>query len=141
MAFRSCWPTALKPKIPFPPLPSITSRPGILVADTSCSIVAITSRLCQSWPTILDPQPGPREGFAAAASEAGALKECKFYDFSLDPEEIRLATLEVLRGIDRPRAIFAASNIAGKGIIPAIQDQGLRIPGDVALLVMDDFEA
>jgi LacI family transcriptional regulator len=82
-----------------------------------------------------------REGFAAAASEAGALKECKFYDFSLDPEEIRVATLEFLRGTDRPRAIFAASNIAGKGIIPAIQDQGLKIPGDVALLVMDDFEA
>ena len=30
-----------------------------------------------------------REGFAVAAREAGAMAECSFYDFSLDPEEIR----------------------------------------------------
>ena len=41
----------------------------------------------------------------------------------------------------RPQAIFAASNIAAKGVIPAIQALGLRIPEDIALLVMDDFEA
>ena len=82
-----------------------------------------------------------REGFVQAAKEAGALKRCSFYDFSLDPEEIRVATLEILRHGKRPRAIFAASNIAGKGIIPALQEAGLRIPDDVALLVMDDFEA
>ena len=82
-----------------------------------------------------------REGFVQAAKEAGALKRCSFYDFSLDPEEIRASTLEVLRRGKRPRAIFAASNIAGKGIIPALQEAGLRIPDDVALLVMDDFEA
>jgi LacI family transcriptional regulator len=82
-----------------------------------------------------------REGFVQAAKEAGALKRCSFYDFSLDPEEIRVSTLEILRYGKRPRAIFAASNIAGKGIIPALQEAGLRIPDDVALLVMDDFEA
>jgi LacI family transcriptional regulator len=82
-----------------------------------------------------------REGFALAAREAGALSECSFYDFSLDPEEIRRSTLAILRSARRPRAFFAASNIAGKGIIPAIQDEGLKIPGDVGLLVMDDFEA
>ena len=69
------------------------------------------------------------------------MSECSFYDFSLDPEEIRHSTLEILRSARRPRAFFAASNIAGKGIIPAIQDEGLKIPTDVALLVMDDFEA
>jgi LacI family transcriptional regulator len=82
-----------------------------------------------------------REGFAAAAREAGAMEECSFYDFSLDPEEIRLSTLEILRGTQRPRAFFAASNIAGKGIVPAIQEHRLKIPGDIALLIMDDFEA
>ena len=77
-----------------------------------------------------------REGFALAAREAGALSECSFYDFSLDPEEIRHSTREILRSARRPRAFFAASNIAGKGIIPAIQDEGLNdtdgrsTPGD-----------
>src|SRR5882724_6962571 len=82
-----------------------------------------------------------REGFEAAAREARALESCSFYDFSLDPDEVRLSTLEILRGARRPRAFFAASNLAGKGIIPAVQDLGLRIPEDVAILVMDDFEA
>lgn len=82
-----------------------------------------------------------REGFVAAAREAGALETCSFYDFSLDPEEIRLSTVAILRGAERPRAFFAASNIAGKGIIPAVQDLRLKIPEDVAILVMDDFEA
>ena len=82
-----------------------------------------------------------REGFVKAAKEAGFLKRCRFYDFSLDPEEIRASTLAFLRKGKPPRAIFAASNIAGKGIIPALQHAGLRIPDDVALLVMDDFEA
>lgn len=82
-----------------------------------------------------------RQGFVQAAREAGALKRCSFYDFSLDPEEIRASTLKFLRKGTRPRAIFAASNIAGKGIIPALQEAGLRVPEDVALLVMDDFEA
>jgi len=82
-----------------------------------------------------------REGFVAAARAARALGTCSFYDFSLDPEEIRLSTLGILRRADRPRALFAASNVAGKGIIPAVQDLGLRIPEDIAILVMDDFEA
>jgi LacI family transcriptional regulator len=82
-----------------------------------------------------------REGFVAAARAARALESCSFYDLSLDPDEVRLSTLEILRGARRPRAFFAASNIAGKGIIPAVQDLGLRIPEDVAILVMDDFEA
>ena len=82
-----------------------------------------------------------REGFVQAATEAGALRRCRFYDFSLDPEEIRAATVAFLRKGKPPRAIFAASNIAGKGVIPALQELGLRVPEDVALLVMDDFEA
>jgi LacI family transcriptional regulator, galactose operon repressor len=82
-----------------------------------------------------------REGFAAAAREAGALGACRFHDFSLDPDDIRVGMLEVLDKPNRPRAIFAASNIGGKGAIPAIQELELKIPEEVALLIMDDFEA
>jgi LacI family transcriptional regulator len=81
------------------------------------------------------------EGFLAAAREVRALKYCRSYQLSLDPQEIRATSLEILSGKDRPQAIYAASNIAAKGVIPAIQSLGLRIPDDIALLVMDDFEA
>jgi LacI family transcriptional regulator len=81
-----------------------------------------------------------REGFFDAARAAGALELCPCYELSLDPVEIRERARRILDG-SRPQAIFAASNIAAKGAIPAIQALGLRIPEDIALLVMDDFEA
>ncbi|TMJ37774.1 MAG: LacI family transcriptional regulator [Alphaproteobacteria bacterium] len=82
-----------------------------------------------------------RKGFLAAAREAGTAELCPSYEFSLDPEDIRATSLEILARKDRPQAIYAASNIAAKGVIPAIQALGLRVPDDIALLVMDDFEA
>lgn len=82
-----------------------------------------------------------REGFLDAARAAGALDQCQFYELSLLPDEVRKSTLKILGGGNRPDAIFAASNVAAKGIIPAAQSLGVRIPEDVALLVMDDFEA
>jgi len=82
-----------------------------------------------------------REGFLDAARAHGALDLCSTYELSLDPVEIRESACRILSGASRPQAIFAASNVAAKGAIPAIQSVGLRIPEDIALLVMDDFEA
>jgi DNA-binding LacI/PurR family transcriptional regulator len=76
-----------------------------------------------------------------AAREIGASDRCQSYEMSLDPGEIREATLRILSKTKRPEAIFAASNIVAKGVIPAIQRLGLRVPEDIGLLVMDDFEA
>ena len=82
-----------------------------------------------------------REGFLDAARAAGVVELCTSYELSLDTDEIRQVAQRILVGATRPQAIFAASNIAAKGVIPAIQNVGLRIPEDIALLVMDDFEA
>ena len=82
-----------------------------------------------------------REGFLDAARAHGVLDLCSTYELSLDPIEIRESARRILASSARAQAIFAASNIAAKGLIPAIQSVGLRIPEDIALLVMDDFEA
>jgi LacI family transcriptional regulator len=81
------------------------------------------------------------QGFMEAARQAGVSDRCQSYEMSLDPNEIREMTLRILSGKKRPEAIFAASNLVAKGVIPAIQNLGLRIPADLGLLVMDDFEA
>ena len=81
------------------------------------------------------------EGFLQAAREAKVADHCQSYELSLEPVEIRQETLRILKSRHRPQAIFAASNIAAKGVIPAIQSLGLRVPADLGLLVMDDFEA
>jgi LacI family transcriptional regulator len=81
------------------------------------------------------------QGFMEAARDVAASDRCQSYEMSLDPSEIRESTMRILSGGKRPEAIFAASNIVAKGVIPAIQSLGLRIPDDLGLLVMDDFEA
>jgi LacI family transcriptional regulator len=81
------------------------------------------------------------QGFVMAARERGLADRCDSFEMSLDPSDIREATLRLLNGPKRPEAIFAASNVAAKGVIPAIQAAGLRIPDDIGLLVMDDFDA
>ena len=98
--------------------------------------VAFFGHAHEHW--ILDQR---RDGFLEAAREAGTTELCQTYELSLDPEEVHQATLRILGDGNRVDAIFAASNIAAKGAIPAIQSLGLRIPEDIGLLVMDDFEA
>lgn len=48
------------------------------------------------------------------------------------------ATRELLALEERPTAIFAANDIMAMGAIYAIQDAGLEIPGDVAIVGFDD---
>jgi len=81
------------------------------------------------------------EGFLEAARQAGRAALCQSYEVRLDPEDIKTRAMKILDRKRRPHAIFASSNIAAKGIIAAIQALGLRVPEDVALMVMDDFEA
>ena len=39
----------------------------------------------------------------------------------------------------RPTAIFAANNLIGIGALKAIQDAGLRVPEDIAMVTFDDL--
>jgi DNA-binding LacI/PurR family transcriptional regulator len=48
------------------------------------------------------------------------------------------ATRELLALAERPSAIFAASDMMALGAIYAIQDSGLRVPQDIALVGYDD---
>ncbi len=81
------------------------------------------------------------DGFLKAAKEARVSRLCRAHELSLEPEEIRKSALKILGEKKLPHAIFAANNLVAKGVVPVLQDLGLRIPDDIGLLVMDDFEA
>jgi LacI family transcriptional regulator len=49
--------------------------------------------------------------------------------------------LELLGFSDRPRAIFAMSDLQAIGVLRAARQLGLRVPQDVAVLGFDDIEA
>ncbi|AQZ60563.1 LacI family transcriptional regulator [[Actinomadura] parvosata subsp. kistnae] len=46
--------------------------------------------------------------------------------------------LDMLRGPDRPTAVFAANNVLAEGVWRAIGELGLRVPGDISLVAFDD---
>jgi LacI family transcriptional regulator len=40
----------------------------------------------------------------------------------------------------RPTAVFASNNLTAVGAVKAIREQGLAVPGDIALVSFDDIE-
>jgi LacI family transcriptional regulator len=48
--------------------------------------------------------------------------------------------LPLLQSRERPTALFACNNQLGLGALSAIQQAGLRIPQDIALIIFDDLE-
>jgi LacI family transcriptional regulator len=81
------------------------------------------------------------DGFQSVLREAGA---------SMPPETIksafyaheasRQAAYDLLTMPDRPRAIFAASDVQALSIIKVARQLGVRIPQDVALVGFDDVD-
>src|SRR5712691_292763 len=59
---------------------------------------------------------------------------------AIDPNAARDATLGLLALPDPPSAIFAVNSIAVVGVVEAAREQGLEIPGDLALVCFDDIE-
>lgn len=49
------------------------------------------------------------------------------------------AALELLRRPDRPTAIFAGHSLVLLGVMKAMAELGLRCPGDLSLIAIDDF--
>ena len=49
------------------------------------------------------------------------------------------AARELLAQKVRPRAIVAANNLMGMGVLKAIKDGGLRIPDDIVLVIFDEI--
>jgi DNA-binding LacI/PurR family transcriptional regulator len=50
------------------------------------------------------------------------------------------STLRLLREPNPPTAIFALSNMMALGVLNAVQEVGLRVPEDISVLSIDDFD-
>jgi len=79
-------------------------------------------------------------GFSRAMQDAGLpVPRVLFEDFSLEAGHD--LTLLVMAEQPRPSAIFAANNFLAIGTQHALDELGLRIPDDVALVGLDDLPA
>ncbi|WP_327590834.1 LacI family transcriptional regulator [Nonomuraea sp. NBC_00507] len=55
-----------------------------------------------------------------------------------DVADARRRALDMLRGPDRPTAVFAANNVLAEGVWRSIRELGLRVPDDISLVAFDD---
>lgn len=76
------------------------------------------------------------------ALEKHGLKRRDDYIMTADYEQSRAykAMKELLRREPRPTAIFAANDQMALGAISAIKDEGLSVPGDMAVVGFDDLD-
>jgi LacI family transcriptional regulator len=93
---------------------------------------------------------GPHGWAAAKERLAGYQEVLEQYGIPFDPSLVEDGTWEVQSGYhaakkfldmsDRPTAIFAANDLMALGAIYAIQDAGLTVPKDIAVVGYDDRE-
>lgn len=78
-------------------------------------------------------------GFRAAYADAGlAFESNNVVEAGWSMEEARSVVTKLLRGKNRPTAIFAANNVLAEGAYRAIQDNKKSIPHDISLICFDD---
>ncbi|WP_078863666.1 MULTISPECIES: LacI family DNA-binding transcriptional regulator [unclassified Streptomyces] len=80
------------------------------------------------------------DGFRSAMSMAGLETDpalVRFGDFHVRAGHDH--ALELLRGPDRPTAIFAGSDLQALGVLEAARVRGLQVPGDLSVVGYDDI--
>lgn len=93
-------------------------------------------------PYSLNPSALRLEGFSRALAAGGAPLEGRFLRLG----EVSVAggyaqAMELLSGAERPRSIFAMSDLQAFGAVKAARRLGLRVPEDIAIIGFDDVEA
>lgn len=70
---------------------------------------------------------------AGRRAQAGNVQECDFHE-----EGGRTAAQRLLAHKDRPDGLFVCNNLMTLGALRAVEDAGLRVPDDVAVVGFDD---
>jgi LacI family transcriptional regulator len=79
-------------------------------------------------------------GYQRAMAEAGIPEvEQLIYSGSFTQDSGYEMAKQALAAAPRPTALFAANNFIGIGALKALQDLGLRVPEDIALVAFDDL--
>lgn len=82
------------------------------------------------------------EGMKTALEQAGAPINPLWYRFGgLGHDIARTHTYELLSMADKPRAIFADSDIKAFDVVNTAREMGLSVPDDVAVIGFDDIDA
>jgi LacI family transcriptional regulator len=92
---------------------------------------------------------GPEQAPTAQDRLSGYLQALQEWDIPVEDELIKHGsfdqdsgyelTLELLHLAQRPTALFAGNNVMGLGALIALQEHGVRVPEDMALVAFDEL--
>lgn len=75
------------------------------------------------------------EGFKSAHAKRGApLDESLIFESGLLPKDGQMLVDKILALPDRPEAIFAANDVAAIAAIKRLQEQNIKVPGDIGVV-------
>lgn len=106
-----------------------------LVALGHCRIGAVLG------PDHLSPAAGRSEGFFAALADGDTDRDPALFrraDFHTPDAYVKCQALLAMP--ERPTAIFVANNLMAIGAMRAVSEAGLRVPDDLSVVGIDDFE-
>lgn len=78
-------------------------------------------------------------GYQRAMDEAGLSENISSFYGSFNQASGYEGTKQALSQSPRPTALFAANNVIGIGTLWALQDLGLNVPDDIAVVAFDDL--
>jgi DNA-binding LacI/PurR family transcriptional regulator len=79
-----------------------------------------------------------RSGYLRAMAEAGLERVAKVIPGDFTEEAGVAAAERLLRAADLPTAVFAANDLVAVGLIDRLEQDGVRIPGDVSVVGYDN---
>ncbi len=78
-------------------------------------------------------------GFRRAVVDEAGLPEPRLLEGSFSIESGRRMALQVMAAEPRPTALFAANNFIAIGVLHALRELAIAVPGDVAVVGFDDL--
>jgi len=82
------------------------------------------------------------KGFSETLAQAGhALKASMIIESDTTVEDAVLVAGRILDGAERPRAIFAMSDLQAIGVLKAARERNIKVPSELAILGFDDIES
>lgn len=122
----------------------VTANDTRLAEDVADRLVASghTAIATISGPPGRAPGADRQHGFQSAMAKHGLPVPAEFV---VEGDWSREGGFRAMRGLlaleERPTAVFAANDLMAIGAIDAVREAGLSIPGDVALIGVDDIDA
>jgi DNA-binding LacI/PurR family transcriptional regulator len=77
-------------------------------------------------------------GYSEAMRNAGLENQSQVLPCDFDPGKAYQAAHGLLRGTDRPTAIFAAADVLAAAVLAAARDLAIAVPGDLSVIGIDD---